>query len=84
MSLPLPCRRLLTAQEAAQYLGIKSPATLKAHVKIAPVKIGDSVRYDVRDLDRWIDARTKSQPVTADDWLGRLDEDSGEGRQALS
>ncbi|WMT88231.1 helix-turn-helix domain-containing protein [Pelagibacterium sp. 26DY04] len=84
MSLPLPARRLLTAQEAAQYLGLKSPNTLKAHVRIAPVKIGDSVRYDVRDLDRWVDARTQSRPITADDWLGKLDEDQGEGRQALS
>ncbi len=84
MSLPLPTKRLLTGEQAAQYLGLKSVNSLKTHVKITPVKIGDSVRYDVRDLDRWIDGQSQSQPLSADDWLGKLDEDRGEGHKALS
>lgn len=78
-ALPLPTRRLLTASEAASYCGVSVP-TLKAHIRIAPVKIGNSVRYDVKELDRWLDGRGQSQPVSGDDWLRLLDE--GEGARA--
>jgi hypothetical protein len=54
--------------------------TLKAHVRVAPVKIGNSVRYDVKELDRWLDSRSQSEPVSGDDWLRLLDE--GEGARA--
>lgn len=72
----LPVKRLLTKQEAAAYCGV-SVNTLIAHVRISPVNIGNCVRYDIRDLDRWIDARANSAPVetmTGDEWLDRLDE----------
>ena len=75
-ALPLPARRLLTTEEAASYCGV-SVSTLKAHVRVAPVKIGNSVRYDVRELDRWLDARRQSEPVSGDDWLRLLDESEG-------
>lgn len=78
-ALPLPARRLLTKEEAASYCGI-SAATLLAHVHVQPVKIGNSVRYDVRELDRWLDSRGQSEPVSGDDWLRLLDE--GEGARA--
>lgn len=78
--LPLPEKRLLTGDEAASYLGVTLP-TLQAHVKVAPVRIGSAVRYDRAALDRWIDGRMNADrgPMTGDDWLGKLDEDSGEG-----
>ncbi len=72
-ALPPPSRRLLTTDEAASYCGVSAP-TLKAHVRIAPVKIGNSVRYDVRELDRWLDGKRQSEPVSGDDWLRLLDE----------
>jgi predicted DNA-binding transcriptional regulator AlpA len=71
-ALPLPQRLLLTSEEAADYCGV-SVNTFKAHVKVAPVKIGSSVRYDRRELDRWAANQNRSEPLTGDDWLERLD-----------
>jgi hypothetical protein len=73
---PLPTRRLLTAEEAAGYCGI-SVGTLQAHVPVSPLRLGAAVRYDVRALDKWLDERGKSSPMTGEDWLGLLDEDHG-------
>jgi len=77
LALPLPVALLLNAEQAAAYLGV-SVNTFRAHVKVAPVKIGSSVRFDRRELDRWARLQKPSGPVSADDWLGLLDED-GEG-----
>ncbi|MBZ9705368.1 helix-turn-helix domain-containing protein [Mesorhizobium sp. ESP7-2] len=79
-SVPLPARRMLSTDEAAEYCGGKSVDWLKAHVKVAPVKLGSLVRYDVRALDKWLDSLDQSTPLTGDDWLGLLDEGDGEGR----
>ena len=78
--VPLPEKRLLTGDEAAGYLGVSLP-TLRAHVKVPPLKIGGAVRYDRAALDRWIDGRVNKDPDmrTGDDWLGLLDEGDGEG-----
>lgn len=78
-ALQLPTRRLLTTEEAASYCGVSVP-TMRAHIRVQPVKIGNSVRYDVKELDRWLDARSQSEPVSGDDWLRLLDE--GEGARA--
>lgn len=78
-TLSLPTKRLLTGEQAAQYLGLKSVNSLRAHVRITPVQIGSSVRYDVRELDRWVDGQSRSRPLSAEDWLEKLDEDRGEG-----
>jgi predicted DNA-binding transcriptional regulator AlpA len=77
VSLPLPTKLLLTSKEAADYCGV-SVNTFHAHVKVQPVKIGHSVRYDRRALDRWA-ANQNASPVTVDDWLGKLDEDQSVG-----
>lgn len=69
--LPRPSRLLLNRAEAADYCGV-SVNTFLAHVKVRPVKIGHSVRYDRRDLDRWA-ARQNGSPMTGDDWLELLD-----------
>lgn len=76
LALPLPAKRLLTAKEAAAYCGV-SVNTMKAYVKVMPVKIGNCVRYDVQELDRWLDGQRQSEPLTGDDWLGMLDEGEG-------
>ncbi len=77
-AVPLPTKRMLTTEEAAGYCGVGVTA-LKAHVRVAPVQIGSRALYDVRALDRWLDHRESPEPVSADDWLGRLDEDQREG-----
>lgn len=73
-----PARRLLTKEQAADYCGISVNSFL-AHVKVPAVKIGSSVRYDRRALDRWADSRGHFEPLSGDDWLERLDEDQGVG-----
>jgi predicted DNA-binding transcriptional regulator AlpA len=80
MGLPLPEKLLLTSEEAADYCGV-SVNTFRAHIKVAPVKIGSSVRYDRRELDRWAANQNRSEPLTGDDWLERLDE-GGTGARA--
>ncbi|WP_457659537.1 helix-turn-helix transcriptional regulator [Sinorhizobium medicae] len=49
--------RLLTKSQAAQYCGL-SVATFGGICPVKPIALGDGVRmhrYDVRDIDRWID-----------------------------
>ena len=72
MSVPLPTKLLLTRDEAASYCGV-SVNTFVAHVKVQPVKIGHSVRYDRRVLDQWAANQNRSEPLTGDDWLERID-----------
>jgi predicted DNA-binding transcriptional regulator AlpA len=80
MGLPLPEKLLLTSEEAADYCGV-SVNTFRAHIKVAPVKIGSSVRYDRRELDRWAANQNRSEPLTGDEWLERLN-GGGEGVRA--
>src|SRR5690606_15218147 len=72
VSLPLPSRLLLNQEQAAAYCGV-SVNQFRAHVKVPPVKIGHSVRYDRRALDRWAARQNSSEPLSGDDWLERLD-----------
>lgn len=78
MAVPLPEKRLLTTDEAAEYCGV-SAGTFRAHVRVHPRKIGAAVRYDRVELDRWIDqnevASPIDKPLTDEDWLKKLDED---------
>jgi predicted DNA-binding transcriptional regulator AlpA len=78
-ALPLPATLLLTTEQAAAYCGV-SVNSFRAHVRVPPVKIGSSVRYDRRELDRWAARQNRSEPLSADDWLGKLNE--GEGVRA--
>jgi excisionase family DNA binding protein len=53
----IPERRLLVLDEAAEYLGIR-PRTLEklAHDgHMAYVKLGRATRYDLADLDAYVD-----------------------------
>ena len=54
-------KRLLNVNEAAEYIGT-SPGTMyqKVHLNEIPyVKIGRALRFDVNDLDEWIDKLKK-------------------------
>jgi hypothetical protein len=79
-AVPLPEQLLLTKEQAASYCGV-SVNTFLAHVRVAPVKIGHSVRFDRRDLDKWAANQNRSEPLTGDDWLERLNE-GGTGARA--
>ncbi|RVU17466.1 hypothetical protein [Methylobacterium oryzihabitans] len=76
-SLPLPTARLLNRGEAAAYLGLGPAAPLPvAPKRVRPGKQG--LRYDLRDLDRWIDS-LEAGPETETDaqLLDRLIDDKG-------
>lgn len=53
----LPSARLLTKNQAANYCGL-SVATFSGVCPVKPIALGEGVRmhrYDVRDIDKWID-----------------------------
>ncbi len=61
-----PKGRLLTIQEAADYLAI-SPASLRKRGwqiknRLPAIKLGRSVRFDILMLDRWIERHTEHLP----------------------
>ena len=53
-------KRLLTVQEAAQYLGLQEDTMYKkARLRELPsVKVGRSLRFDVVALDRYVEQHT--------------------------
>ena len=58
-----PTKRLLTAAEAGEYLGL-AEQTLRQWAsmrKVPCVKLGRALRFDVRELEEWIDSNR--QPV---------------------
>jgi hypothetical protein len=77
--------RLLGRDAAAAYCGI-SPNTFDAYVTphVAPLQIGDRRLWDIRALDRWLDAQSGlAHSVPAAEKrraLEALNGDSDEGR----
>jgi glutamate/tyrosine decarboxylase-like PLP-dependent enzyme len=65
-------KRLLTKSEAAHHCG-RSVRRFDVECRVAPVKFpnGD-LRYDVRDLDQWIDSMKAGKSSDADEIIGRL------------
>lgn len=75
-TLALPTSRLLTTEEAANYLNVSKEFLKRMRYgkaqAVGPVyvKLGSQPRYDVRDLDRWVDyyrtteGRTQSERVS--------------------
>jgi hypothetical protein len=79
---PNSMRRLLTKIEAADYCGV-CVATFDQICPVCPVALAAGrarlLRYDVTDLDAWIDQRKHplqaSSAENGDYWLGKLDSD---------
>jgi hypothetical protein len=77
--------RLLTRSQAAAYCQV-SDAIFTARCPVAPVKMGESVRmyrWDIRELDRWLDGLGTAKPLDGQEWLdqlGKSDEDRGARR----
>ncbi len=59
----LPANRMLTDEQAAAYCGFSSVNGFKAHIQVAPVNFGRLVRYDIKDLDEYLDRHRQSAPV---------------------
>lgn len=73
LNLRLEPRRMLSAREAAGYVGIPvSRFTLLCSVP--PIQLPSGGRlYDMRDLDMWIDTLKGGGMESDSDILGRLD-----------
>jgi hypothetical protein len=84
-------KRLFTIKEAAGYCGVGRELFL-AKCSVRPKRIAEGprgLRYDVRDLDKWIDELASTDvPRTADDWLGLFDAEDrkteNSGREGVS
>lgn len=71
--------RMLTAEEAAAYLGYKTTEIL-AHIPVKPVKMvevgpGCAPKYDLHALDAWLDRLSGlSVPAAAEAGAGQADD----------
>jgi excisionase family DNA binding protein len=68
MSATVPLEPLLvTPEEAARLLSLspRTLARLTAAGEIRPVRAGRSVRYDRRELERWIEQAQQPRPSNA-------------------
>lgn len=62
VAIPLPAKRMLSTDEAAEYCGFPSAKRFLSQVRVKPVNYGNCVRYDRDRLDEWLDQLSKSQP----------------------
>ena len=68
--------RLLKKADAARYCAL-DPQKFARECPVHPVKLGDKTyRYDVRELDKWLDSLNGRPELTGDQWLAKLDDDS--------
>ena len=59
-TLPLPWKRMLSHDEAADYCGFKTTRQFLAHVRsrVPAVNFGNYERWDRHRLDEWLDTLT--------------------------
>lgn len=72
--VPLSIPRLLKRQQAAAYCGVSVP-TFAAICPVSPIAMGVGKRlerYDIRDLDDWIDILKGGNSDGRKDWLSLL------------
>ncbi len=73
LNLRVSPRRMLSAREAAEYCGVPVKR-LTVDCGVAPIKMpSGSPKYDMRDLDGWIDGMKFGQSNRDDDIVDRLD-----------
>lgn len=60
MMVPLPSKRMLSEDEAAEYCGFRSAAAFRRLARVSPVNYGNCVRYDRVRLDEWLDTLSQS------------------------
>lgn len=75
--LPSVTRRLLTKAEAAAYCRV-GVATFDQVCPVQPVALGSRkrlIRFDVRDLDDWLDRLKVDGPSSSQGWLDRMRRD---------
>ncbi|MGV8893831.1 MAG: helix-turn-helix domain-containing protein [Burkholderiaceae bacterium] len=70
-ALPLPCKRGLSKEQAADYLGIG--VTLLSELDIPFIKLGRRCIYDRVDLDLWLhDTKKRGRAGKETLWLNRV------------
>lgn len=72
--VPLIVPRLLKRQQAAAYCGVSVP-TFAANCPVSPIAMGVGKRlerYDIRDLDDWIEVLKGGNSDDRTDWLSLL------------
>jgi hypothetical protein len=72
VQLNIVAKRMMTKSEAAAHCG-RSVKRFEAECDVAPIKFpnGDR-RYDVHDLDAWLDRLKGGANVEADEIIGKL------------
>ncbi len=72
LNLRLSPRRMLSAREAAEYVGLPVKR-LPVDCRVPPIAMpGGKQLYDIRDLDSWIDSLKDGRRDDDDDILERL------------
>lgn len=72
LNLRVSPRRMLTEREAAEYCG-RTVRTFKGECPVAPIAFGNGdKRFDIQDLDRWLDSLKVGGADDADAILERL------------
>jgi hypothetical protein len=65
-------RRMLTTKEAADYCGLPTKK-FSMLCAVSPVDLGKGYsRYDLRDLDKWLDSLQSPEDLDDEVLLGRL------------
>jgi hypothetical protein len=65
-------KRMLTKQEAANHCG-RPVRRFEVECPVAPVRFANGdIRYDVRDLDAWLDGLKAGKSSDAEDIVARL------------
>ena len=63
---------MLSAREAAEYCGVPQKK-FSGVCRVSPVQLpGVDLRYDIRDLDEWLDGLKAGMPNGDDDIIGKL------------
>jgi hypothetical protein len=72
LNLRMSPRRMLSAAEAADYIGLPM-RRLKVDCSVAPMSMpGGRLLYDLKDLDTWLDNLKDGTSDGDDDIIGRL------------
>jgi hypothetical protein len=65
-------KRMLTKAEAAHHCG-RSAKSFETECPVSPVRFANGqLRYDVRDLDTWLDELKSGRVTDADDIVAKL------------
>jgi hypothetical protein len=64
-------RRILSKSEAADYVGLPIKR-FSVECRVSPIRIANCERYDIQDLDRWIDVLKDALPSGDDEIVERL------------